>query len=135
MPEHVHLLIWPTQLEYDIGKILKSIKLPVTKRAVAFVKRTSPGLLIRMEDRQPNGKVHYRFWQRGGGYNRNIDEPATAHGEVEYIHANPIRRGLCRKSMDYYWSSAGDWAGVRFGPLRVRFAVCHFVAGERATVL
>ena len=25
-----------------------------------------------MEDRQPNGKVHFRFWQRGGGYDRNV---------------------------------------------------------------
>lgn len=40
MPEHVNGLIWPAQQEYDIGKILESIKLPVTKRAVAFVKRT-----------------------------------------------------------------------------------------------
>ena len=70
-----------------------------------------------MEDRQPNGKVHHRFWQRGGGYDRNLFEPATVYTEIEYIHNNPVRRGLCAKPEDWYWSSAADYAGVRVGPL------------------
>src|SRR5947207_1810189 len=61
MPEHAHLLIWPTQPEYDISDILNSIKQSVTKRALIFVRRQAPGFLSQMEDRQPNGDVHYRF--------------------------------------------------------------------------
>ena len=41
---------------------------------------------------QPNGEVHYRFWQRGGGYDRNITDPATLRVMIEYIHNNPVRR-------------------------------------------
>lgn len=119
MPEHVHLLLWPTQVQCDIGKILESIKLPVAKRAITFGKRESPRFLDCMQDRQPNGRSAYRFWQRGGGYDRNIDEPATAHRETEYIHGNPVRRRLCQLPTDYYWSSAADWAGVRCGPLSI----------------
>src|SRR5262245_51512984 len=37
MPEHVHLLVWPTQMKYDISLFLSAIKQPVTVRAVAFV--------------------------------------------------------------------------------------------------
>jgi len=77
MPEHAHLLLWPTQPEYDISEILKSIKQSVAKRAVIFVRREAPQFLVRMEDRQPSGEVHYRFWQRGGGYDRNVFEPMT----------------------------------------------------------
>ena len=33
MPEHAHLLIWPTQAAYDISKILKAIKKSVANRA------------------------------------------------------------------------------------------------------
>src|SRR5947209_6113636 len=65
MPEHAHLLLWPTVPAYDIGDILNSIKQSVAKRAVAFVRRESPAFLARMEDRQPSGDTHYRFWQRG----------------------------------------------------------------------
>ncbi len=119
MPEHVHLLIWPTKRNYNISRILSSMKLPVTRRSIVFFRKNAPGFLKRMEDRQPNGKVAYRFWQRGGGYDRNIDEPRTAHREIDYIHMNPVRRGLCTRPEDFVWSSAADWAGVRNGPLRI----------------
>src|SRR6266700_5366021 len=33
MPEHAHLLIWPTEQEYDVSKILKCIKLSITRKA------------------------------------------------------------------------------------------------------
>jgi putative transposase len=95
MPEHVHLLICPLDREYSVSRILESIKLPVTRRAVAFVKKESPEFLRRMLDQQPNGSSSYRFWQRGGGFDRNIIQPKTAWDEINYIHANPVRRNLC----------------------------------------
>jgi putative transposase len=119
MPEHAHLLLWPTEAAYDISDILNSIKQSVAKRALLHVRREAPSFLARMEDRQPNGTIHYRFWQRGGGYDRNIVEPATVHQQIDYFHANPVRRGLCLKPDDWLWSSAADYAGVREGPLRI----------------
>jgi putative transposase len=119
MPEHAHLLIWPTEAIYDVSDILNSIKQSVAKRALLYVRRVAPAFLNRMEDRQPNGATHYRSWQRGGGYDRNVVEPRTAHQQIEYFHYNPVRRRLCAKPEDWLWSSAGDYAGVRFGPLRI----------------
>jgi putative transposase len=119
MPEHVHLLVWPTEAAYDISAILNSIKQSVAKRALAFVPRTAPAFLTRMEDRQPSGETHYRFWQRGGGYDRNIVEETTLYRLIEYLHANPVRRGLCARPEDWHWSSAADFVGVRVGPLRL----------------
>jgi putative transposase len=119
MPEHAHLLVWPTEAVYDNSDVLNSIKQSVAKRALLFVQKHAPEFLPRMEDRQPNGDVHYRFWQRGGGYDRNICEPPTAFEQVEYLHYNPVRRGLCAEPEDWLWSSAADYAGVRAGPLRL----------------
>ena len=119
MPEHAHLLLWPTQPEYDISEILNSIKQSVAKRALIHVRRQAPGFLAQMEDRQPNGEVHYRFWQRGGGYDRNVFEPAAIFEQIEYIHGNPVRRGLCARAEDWLWSGAADYVGIRVGPLRL----------------
>ena len=119
MPEHAHLLIWPTKPNYDISDILSSIKQSASKRALLHVRRNSPAFLIQMEDRQPNGNVRHRFWQRGGGYDRNIVEPETAHKQIDYLHLNPVRRALCANPEDWLWSSAADFAGVRIGPLRI----------------
>jgi putative transposase len=106
MPEHAHLLIWPTQPEYSISGIWKSIKLSVARKAIQNLQRESPAGLEQLTDRQPNGRVHYRFWQRGGGYDRNITEPKTIWAEIDYIHANPSRRGLCLRATDWVWSGA-----------------------------
>jgi putative transposase len=119
MPEHAHLLIWPRKPEYDISDILNSIRQSVAKRALLNVRREAPAFLQQMADRQPNGKTHYRFWQRGGGYDRNVIDQKTAHQQIEYIHNNSVRRGLCTRTEDWLWSSARDYARVRTGPLIV----------------
>jgi putative transposase len=70
-----------------------------------------------MLDVQPNGKSAHRFWQRGGGYDRNITEPETVWAEIAYIHSNPVRRGLCERPEEWYWSSAADYLAIGSGPL------------------
>src|SRR6476659_2913953 len=35
MPDHVHLLVWPRTLPYHMSDILKAIKEPVGRRAIA----------------------------------------------------------------------------------------------------
>ena len=112
-------MLWPTAASYNVSEILNSIKQSVSKRALAFVQRETPAFLKRMEDRQPNGTVHFRFWQRGGGYDRNVIEETCVHKQIEYIHNNPVRRGLCLSPEDWLWSSAGDYMGLREGPLRI----------------
>jgi putative transposase len=119
MPEHAHVLLWPTETNYEVSEILNSIKQSVAKRALTFVRREAPSFLARMEDRQPNGKSRYRFWQRGGGYDRNVVEPKTAYQQIDYMHNNPVRRGLCDRPDDWPWSSAAAHAGLRMGPLRI----------------
>jgi putative transposase len=121
MPEHAHVLIWPTESEYDVSDILSSVKQSVAKKAIVFVRRHAPLFLAHMEDRQPNGNVHHRFWQRGGGFDRNVIEPAATHAQIEYFHGNPVRRRLCERPEDWLWSSAADYAGLRTGPLRIDF--------------
>ncbi len=119
MPEHVHLLIWPTHAVYSISAILKSLKQSVARNALTFVKRNSPDFLRQMEDRQPNGGVAHRFWQRGGGFDGNLTEPATVRQTIEYIHANPVRRGLCKRPVDWRWSSALEMERPGAGDLRL----------------
>jgi putative transposase len=117
MPEHAHILICPTGSEYSISAVLLSLKQPVTQRAVRFVRQHAPQFLERMRDLQPNGKESFRFWQRGGGYDRNLSEPRYVWEMIDYIHANLVRRGLCERAEEWYWSSASDYLVNRPGPL------------------
>ena len=106
MPEHVHLLIWPTQPIFDVGPVLKAIKQPVGQLAIDYLVRQAPRWLPRITVRSGN-KTQRRFWQRGGGFDRNVSELAAILAMIEYIHANPVRRGLVLRAEDWKWSSAG----------------------------
>ena len=57
------------------------------------------------------------FWQCGGGYDRNATEPRTLLQMIDYIHNNPVRRGLVAKATDWIWSSARFHAGVTRVPI------------------
>lgn len=107
MPEHVHLLICPLEAECSISRILQAGKQSVSRRALRFVRANHPGALKWFATGQKH--TRYRFWQDGGGYDRNITSAATLAKVVGYIHANPVRRGLVAEATGWEWSSAGDW--------------------------
>jgi putative transposase len=106
MPEHVHVLIYPKQLVYDISAILKAIKQPVGTKAIKYLAKHAPHWLERITVRHRHG-IERRFWQAGGGFDRNVIEPLAVLAMIEYIHGNPVRKGLVAKAEDWKWSSAG----------------------------
>jgi putative transposase len=119
MPDHVHLVICPRQEQYSIAQILRSIKQPVSRRAIEYLKRNNPAGLRLLATGQQDEP--YRFWQKGGGYDRNITKVQTLIETVRYIHNNPVRKGLIETADQWYYSSAADWQNARSGPLSVDF--------------
>jgi putative transposase len=103
----------------SISDILREVKEPVTRTALRWTEDHAPAFLERMEDRQPNGKCFHRFWQRGGGYDRNLWTPEEILEKVHYIHANPVRRGLVDRAEDWPWSSWRAWEEGVDEPLRI----------------
>ncbi|HEY7118918.1 MAG TPA: hypothetical protein VH475_20175 [Tepidisphaeraceae bacterium] len=119
MPEHAHVIVFPRQFPYDISAFLNSVKQSVSKRALHFVERNAPGFLKQMADRQPSGQMSHRFWQRGGGYDRNLWSEEQVWEKIVYLHNNPVKRGLCARPEHWVWSSAADHLGLRSGLLRL----------------
>ena len=107
MPEHLHLMIYPRDEKYSISGILKSIKISVSRRVLIRLRELNSPHLKKMETRLKSPK--YRFWQDGGGYDRNYFSPDEIRKQIDYIHKNPIRRGFVENAEDYRWSSAGFW--------------------------
>jgi putative transposase len=80
MPEHVHLLLGEPRKEL-LGVALKSLKLYVVNRA----------------QRSP-------FWQRRY-YDFNVFTESKIIQKLNYMHWNPLQRGLVDKPEDWRWSS------------------------------
>jgi putative transposase len=117
MPEHVHLVIYPKREDYSISRILLAIKQPVSRKAIHYLKSHEPQGLELMATGQQSRPYH--FWQKGGGYDRNITRVETLIETMRYIHHNPVRRGLVATAEQWRFSSAGQWEGRGPGPLTI----------------
>lgn len=118
MPEHVHLIVHPRQPLYEMEDIRQAIKEPCARDAIAWLSENAPEWLPRISVQKRN-RVRRHFWQKGGGYDRNIEEPATLLKMIDYIHENPVRRGLVERAIDWWWSSARWYITGEPGPLQV----------------
>jgi putative transposase len=117
MPEHVHLLIYPKP-GVKVGEIIGKVKENTARTAVAYIRTHWPHWLSRITVHEGTHTRH-RFWQPGGGFDRNVVDPAAVHPMIHYIHANPVRRGLVAKPEDWHWSSARWYAGIRPVPIEI----------------
>ncbi len=105
MPEHVHLVVLALDEEYDVSRLLSAIKRPFSYRAKCLLTSASDPLLTRLTVRERPGKMAFRFWQEGSGHDRNVAHPGTLLAAAEYVHNNPVRRGLVESPGEWTWSS------------------------------
>ncbi|WP_236254543.1 REP-associated tyrosine transposase [Mucisphaera calidilacus] len=98
MPEHVHLVLDPKRVA--TGDVLRSIKQPVAQRAIRVWRQQGSSILkaIAVGD-------GYRFWQAGGGYDRNVRDEDELVQKIRYVRENPVKRGLVERPEDWAWSS------------------------------
>jgi putative transposase len=111
MPEHVHLIVYPLTGANTIDRFLSAIKRPYSYRIKQQLISANSPLLARLTIRQRPGVETFRYWQEGPGYDRNLTEASTVLSAVDYLHFNPIRRGLCDAAIGWRWSSARHYAG------------------------
>ena len=109
MPEHVHLLVWPTLPEAGpecISRFLLAVKMRASQRVKVHLRESGSRLLSRLTVRERPGRTVFRYWQEGPGYDRNLQTEGAVTASIEYIHLNPVRQGLCKSPADWRWSSA-----------------------------
>jgi putative transposase len=111
MPEHVHLIIVPALPGAPVSDLLKRMKQPFARQVIARWRKLRAPILERLETRPG----HYRFWQVGGGYDRNLSDPDELLKKMDYVDRNPVTRGLVENATDWRWSSARCRTGQNDG--------------------
>jgi len=109
MPEHSHLLIWPGPLA-NPSQIMQKL----WERTAKFILRNLRENLAypwcrRMLERfalppSVHDQAHNRVWNRRG-YDVNIWSEKKIQEKLNYMHNNPVRRGLVAQPGDWPWSS------------------------------
>ena len=109
MPEHFHLLIWPSQ-RADPSQIIQSLK---ERTAIFILQNLRQNLQFpwcrRMLARltlPPTVHYHgpYRVWQRRF-YDLNVWSEKKRLEKLNYMHGNPVKRGLVSSPDQWPWSS------------------------------
>ncbi len=106
MPEHVHLVVYPDLDASKIHQLLTAIKRPFSYRIKQLLVENRSSLLQQLTVRQRPGVSVFRYWQEGPGYDRNLQSVRAVVSAIEYVHLNPVRRGLVELPVDWEWSSA-----------------------------
>ncbi|MGO8752013.1 MAG: REP-associated tyrosine transposase [Thermoguttaceae bacterium] len=105
MPEHIHLLVYPREPSSKVEDLLYAIKRPYSFR-IKWIPVTARSLLLaRLTVQERHGKMVFRFWQEGLGYDRNLTSPEAIVSSIDYIHMNPVRRKLANEPVEWRWSS------------------------------
>ena len=113
------LVLWPGDPDYEMRRILVHLKRPVSDTAREHLEQQGDtAWLERLTVRYPSRTV-FRFWQPGGGFDHNVFKEQTLEAVMDYVHANPVRRGLADVPTDWKWSSARFWEGDMETPIRM----------------
>jgi len=111
MPEHAHLLVSEPKSETLAGAMHYS-KLTFTKRLHALT-AIEPG----------------PFWQ-ASGYDRNVRNAEEFAVKLDYIHPNPVKRGLVKAAENWRWSSFRHYALREAGVVEIE---SEWTARDRET--
>jgi putative transposase len=103
MPEHVHLLT----------------NEPAKDTLATFLQ-----ILKQLTSRQLKSPDQKRFWQ-SRYYDFNVSSMEKYIEKVQYIHRNPVKRGLVTNPEDYRWSSFNHYATGGPGPIEIESDWTH----------
>jgi putative transposase len=111
MPEHVHLL-----LSEPVDGLL-SVAVQVLKQRVSYEMRRSCEHYRGGVGTQACAEA-LRFWERRY-YDFNVWSQAKVKEKMDYMHQNPVKRGLVRYSFDWPWSSFCSYEKGEMGLIRI----------------
>jgi putative transposase len=103
MPEHVHLLMSEPPQETP-STVLQKLKLRVARK---LRKRTKPVCAGQMKLPFAETREPLRALWQARFYDFNVYSEGKKKEKLNYMHANPVIRGLVKHPRDWRWSSWG----------------------------
>jgi putative transposase len=108
MPEHVHLLLSEPE-RGNLAVVLQMLKQIVSQKLNE--RREKPGAPSFSRSVREGGapRSHLPFWQPRY-YDFNVWSESKLAEKLDYMHQNPVKRGLVTRPEDWIWSSARHYA-------------------------
>ncbi len=123
MPEHVHLLVSEPACR-DISVAMKSLKQRISRDLRGRYPESNLHLIPAVI--QDAGAGGPRFWE-ARFYDFNVYTKEKVREKLEYMHGNPVKRGLVGHQRDWMWSSYEFYEMGKAGMIAIDSADFEFV--------
>lgn len=107
MPDHFHFLIQPSE-KYSLPQIMKFIKGNFARKYNEWYGRRQ---LIAAYKSAEKGILYKPVWQEGY-YETLMRDEKDVINRLNYMHNNPVRKGLVKSPDEYEFSSYHQYYGV-----------------------
>ena len=110
MPEHIHLVTSNPE-EGSLSDITRDLKRFTSKEITRQLERDNEVSLLNVLQKSAakgRGNTEYKVWQ-DGFHPEAIYSETFLNQKVEYIHYNPVRRGLVSRPEEWRYSSARNY--------------------------
>lgn len=108
MPEHVHLLMSEPERGTP-STVLQALKQKVSRELHRDAQQNADGR---------SSSTGEPFWQRRF-YDFNVFTAKKLFEKLEYMHENPVKRGLVERAEDWRWSSWSHYSKGQLGLIPV----------------
>ena len=118
MPTHVHLIV---SAEGDLPTVLRDFKRHTSVELVEHyetIKLPAFHNVFRYCGARSRHPVQNKVWEEGN-HPEQVHSREFFQQKADYIHRNPLRKGLVRDPLAWHYSSAAAFAGDADGPLEV----------------
>jgi REP element-mobilizing transposase RayT len=105
MPDHMHLIIWPSG-QATVSEIMRDYKKFTSRRIIrqAEVEQIQGWTMAFEQAGQETGRSRHKVWQ-DSYWDVNIYNERFLRQKLNYVHRNPVRAGLAETPEEYVYSS------------------------------
>ena len=97
MPEHVHCLVWFDEPGH-LSEFMNHWKDQTSLKIKNLYQKEFPAYFATIDETDPAWQARY--------YPFHVFSDKKLEEKLDYMHLNPVRRGLVRQAVDWQWSSA-----------------------------
>lgn len=110
MPEHIHLVTSNLE-EVNLSDIMRDFKRFTSKEISTQLERDNKNFMLEVFKKSAHtgkGNTEYKVWQ-DDFHPEAIYSEKFLQQKIDYIHFNPVRRGLVSKPEAWVYSSASNY--------------------------
>jgi putative transposase len=108
MDNHIHLIASHNK---DLSGIIQSFKSFTAKKIIILLQNDKRNWILKLlSENKPEHKTssRFQFWEEGN-HPKQMQYIEMFNQKTDYIHYNPVRRGLVEKEEDWIYSSARNY--------------------------